>query len=177
MPKKPGNKPSNIKLIVLDVDGVMTDGRIIIGSDNTEYKSFDVKDGTGVTLAHYAGIEFAIISGRFSKVIDARAKELKIKAIYQDVMVKAEAYEKVKKRFKLKDENICFIGDEIIDITVLEKCGFSACPSDAVPEVKRIVDYVCKKPGGKACVREVIEIVLKKRGLWKKAVKKYLRYE
>jgi 3-deoxy-D-manno-octulosonate 8-phosphate phosphatase (KDO 8-P phosphatase) len=166
-----------IKLMVLDVDGVLTDGGIIIGSDGTEYKNFNVKDGSGISLARHVGIKFAIISGRFSRVITLRAKELKIEAVYQDIMVKAESYEKLKKKFGLKDEEICYVGDEIIDIPVFEKCGFSAAPADAVAEVKRAADFVCRKKGGRGCVREVIDMMLKEQGLWQTAVNRYLRHE
>jgi 3-deoxy-D-manno-octulosonate 8-phosphate phosphatase (KDO 8-P phosphatase) len=170
-------KLKKIKLIVLDVDGVLTDGGIIIGSDGTEYKFFNVKDGSGISLARHVGIKFAIISGRFSRVIGLRAKELKIEAVYQDVMVKAESYEELKKKFGFDDGEICFMGDEIIDIPVFKKCGFSAAPADAVHEVKKAADYVCKKNGGRGCVREVIDMILKTQGTWGRAVDRYLRHE
>lgn len=177
MKKKPAGVLKRIKLIVLDVDGVLTDGGIIIGSDGTEYKAFSVKDGSGISLARHAGIKFAIISGRYSKVIDLRAKELKIDEVYQDVMVKAEAYEDLKKKFGLADAEICFIGDEIIDIPVFKKCGFSAAPADAVEEAGRAADYICKKKGGRGCVREVTDMILKAQGKWDGAVDRYLSHE
>jgi len=174
---KAAGKIKKIKLIALDVDGVMTDGGIIIGSDGTEFKTFQVKDGTGVTLGGYAGLKFAVISGRYSKVIDTRAKELKIDAVYQDVMEKIKVYEDIKKKFGMKDENICFVGDDVIDIPVMENCGFAAAPADAAAEVKAEADYICAARGGKGCVREVVEIILKKQGLWDRALRRYLRYE
>lgn len=170
-------KLKKIKFFVLDVDGVLTDGGIIIGSDGTEYKKFDVKDGSGIALARHVGMKFAILSGRFSKVIDLRAAELKIDAVFQNVLVKMEAYNELKERFCLKDEEICFVGDEIIDIPVMEKCGFSSAPADAVAEAKKAADHICKSKGGRGCVRETIEMVLKAQGLWKKAIARYLRYE
>jgi 3-deoxy-D-manno-octulosonate 8-phosphate phosphatase (KDO 8-P phosphatase) len=171
------SKMKKIKLIALDVDGVLTDGSIIICSCGCELKRFDVKDGSGMALARHVGIKFAIISGRYSKVITLRAKELKVGAVYQDVIEKIKAYNKMKKKFSLKDAEICFIGDEIIDLPIFHKCGFSAAPSDAVEEVKAAADYVCKKPGGRGAVREVINMILKSQGLWQKAVNRYLRYE
>lgn len=170
-------KLKRIKMIVLDVDGVLTDGGIIIGSDGTEYKSFNVKDGSGISLGRHAGIRFAIISGRFSPVIGLRAKELKIEEVYQDAMVKAESYDELKAKFGYKDREICFIGDEIIDIPVFRKCGFSAAPADAVNEAKKAADYICKKKGGRGCVREVIDMVLKTQGKWSRAVNRYLGNE
>ncbi len=170
-------KLKRIKLIILDVDGVLTDGSIIIGSDKTEYKAFNVKDGSGISLAGHVGMKFAIISGRFSEVITLRAAELKIEAVYQDIMEKLGPYEELKRDLGLKDGDICFIGDEIIDLPVFEKCGFSAAPADAVADVKKAADYACKKDGGKGCVREVSDMVLTAQGLTQKAKNRYLRHE
>ncbi len=167
-------KIKKIKLICLDVDGVLTDGGIIIGSDKTEYKKFDVKDGTGIALARHAGYEFAIISGRHSAVIAHRALELKIEHVYQDVKYKMDAYEDLKKKTGYKDEQICFVGDEIIDVPVMEKCGFSCAPADSAAEALAAADYVCVKKGGCGAVREVCELIMNKSGLKAKAVKRYL---
>jgi 3-deoxy-D-manno-octulosonate 8-phosphate phosphatase (KDO 8-P phosphatase) len=169
------NKLKKIKFVILDVDGVLTDGKIIIGSDGTEYKNFSVRDGTAVTLGHYAGLKFAIISGRYSKVISIRAKEMNISYVYQNVKEKIKPYNDLKRKLKLNDEEICFIGDEIIDIPIMEKCGFSAVPFDGVKELKNHADYVCEKKGGEGCVREVIELIIRVRGLWKTTLAKYLR--
>ncbi|HRU39577.1 MAG TPA: HAD hydrolase family protein [Candidatus Goldiibacteriota bacterium] len=177
MNRKTADVLKKVRMVCVDVDGVLTDGGIIIASDGSELKRFDVKDGTGISLGHYGGLEFSIISGRYSKVIDIRAKELKIRTVYQGAVEKISAYEDLKKKTGFKDGEICYIGDEIIDLPVFEKCAFSAAPSDAVPEVKKAADYVCKKPGGKGCVREVIDIILKASGRWEKAVSGYLRYE
>ncbi|MFP4466486.1 MAG: KdsC family phosphatase [Candidatus Goldiibacteriota bacterium] len=175
-----GQAPDNIlkiKLFILDVDGVLTDGGIIIGSNGEEYKKFNVKDGGGISIARKAGFKFAIISGRYSKVIDVRAKELKIDMVYQGAARKTDAYEDIKKKTGLKDSEICFIGDEIIDIPAMQTCGFSSAPKDAVREAKETADYVCETGGGGGCVREVIEMVLKKQKLWTDAVKRYLGNE
>jgi len=166
-----------IKLVALDVDGVLTDGGIILTSGKEELKRFDVKDGTGISLGHYAGLKFAVISGRYSKVIELRARELNIEAVYQGVVEKAKAYEKMKKKFGLKDSEICFVGDKIIDLPVFKRCGFSAAPSDAVEEARLAASYVCEKPGGRGCVREVINMILKASGTWDRAVVRYLRHE
>ncbi|MCX7698259.1 MAG: HAD hydrolase family protein [Candidatus Goldbacteria bacterium] len=175
MKKQLLKKLKKIKLVIFDVDGVLTDGKIVIGSDKTEYKNFNVRDGTGVTLGHYAGLIFAIISGRYSEVITIRAKELGIKYVYQNVIEKIKAYEHLKKRIGLKDEEICFLGDEVIDIPIMEKCGFSAAPSDCIKEIKPYADYICKNKGGEGCAREVIDLIIKARGLWKKTLSLYLR--
>ncbi|MCX7697920.1 MAG: HAD-IIIA family hydrolase [Candidatus Goldbacteria bacterium] len=171
------NKLKKIKYIFLDVDGVLTDGKIIVGSNDTEYKNFDVKDGVGIYIAQNMGINFAILSGRYSKVIELRARELKIDIVYQDLKKKIDAYEEIKNKFAIKDEEICFIGDDLIDIPVMKKCGFSVAPKDACDEIKQIADYVCKKKGGEGCVREFIDILLKAKGLWQKSISWYINRE
>ena len=168
---------SKIKLVCLDVDGVLTDGGIIIGNNKTELKQYDVKDGTGIALGRHAGLQFAVISGRFSKAIAFRAKELKIQHVYQGALNKLGPYAELKEKLNLKDEEICFIGDEIIDIPVLRRCGFGAAPADSASEAKKASHYICKNGGGRGCVREVIDMVLKARGLWDTAVKRYLNDE
>ncbi len=170
-------KLKKIRYVLLDVDGVLTDGKIIIGSDNTEYKNFDVKDGVGIFIAQNFNIKFAILTGRYSKVITNRAKELKIDIVYQNLNKKLDAYEDIKKKYNIKDEEICFIGDDLIDIPVMEKCGFSVAPFDAVKEVKEIADYVCRKKGGEGCVREFIEVLLRAKGIWEKSIKWYINRE
>lgn len=171
------NKLAKINFFLFDVDGVLSDGRIIIGANGVEYKNYDVKDGVGISMAEKLGFKFGILSGRYSEAITLRAKELRIATVYQDVMEKGKAYEEMKLKLGLKDENICFIGDDIIDLPVFEKCGFSAAPGDAVPEAKKAVDYVAKAAGGRGAVREIIELVIKGQGQWQKAINKYLRYE
>jgi len=170
-------KLKKIKCIMLDVDGVLTDGKIIVGTDGVEYKNFSVKDGVAIYIAEKAGLEFAIISGRYSKINETRAKEFRIKYIYQDLSNKLEPYEKIKIELNLKDEEICFIGDDLIDIPVMQKCGFSAAPNDACKEVKKVSDFICKKNGGEGCVREIIEILLKIQGKWQECLNWYLNRE
>lgn len=177
MEKFKKNKLKKIKYVFLDVDGVLTDGKIIVGSDNTEYKNFDVKDGVAIFIAQNMGINFAILSGRYSEVINIRARELKINIVYQDLKKKIDAYEEIKRNYKIKDEEICFFGDDLIDIPPMKKCGFSVAPSDACAEVKEISDYVCKNKGGDGCVREFIEILLKAKGIWEKSITWYINRE
>lgn len=177
MAKRASKKIKDIKFVMLDVDGVLTDGSIIMGSDGTEYKSFSVKDGTGITLGRLAGLKFGIISGRYSKVIEYRAAELKCEAVYQDVGEKIKAYEDFKKKSGFSDAQICFVGDEMINIPVMEKCGFSAAPSDAVRQAKASADYICRATGGRGAVREVVELILNAQGLMKQAQNRYLGHE
>ncbi len=162
-----------IKLLILDVDGVLTDGSIIYFADGDEYKIFNVKDGLGIHLAQRAGIKIAIITGRSSKAVDRRARELDIQLVYQNHKNKIPVYEQIKKDLQLKDEEIAYIGDDLTDLAVMQQVGFSVAVNDAAPDVKVIADYVTEKSGGQGAVRELIEMILKEQGLWEQATQKY----
>jgi 3-deoxy-D-manno-octulosonate 8-phosphate phosphatase (KDO 8-P phosphatase) len=151
---------NKIKLLLLDVDGVMTDGSIYYSNSGDEFKKFNIQDGYGISKLRRAGINTGIITGRISNLVARRAEELGIKEIYQNLENKLEAYESIKKKFNYSDADIAYIGDDEFDLAVLERVGFSAAPSDAVPAVKKQVHYVCKLGGGKGAVREVIEMIL-----------------
>lgn len=161
---------AGIKALVLDVDGVLTDGRIIYDSEGRETKNFDVKDGWGIVMLQKKGFRTAIISARDSRATDVRARDLKVSKVYQNAYPKVAAYEEMLKEFGLKDENVCFVGDDITDLDVLRRAGFAVAVKDAVPEAKKAAHYVTAKPGGKGAVREVAELILKSRGLWKEIV-------
>ena len=150
-----------IKIIILDVDGVLTDGRITIGSDGTEYKNFDAHDGYGITRALELGMKFAAISGRSSTVTDVRMKKLGVKEVYQNQMDKVRICRKLKSKYRLKDSEICFIGDDEFDLPLLSKVGLSAAPKDAMKSVLKEVDYVASKGGGRGAVREVVDKILR----------------
>ncbi len=168
------SKAKRIKLLIMDVDGVLTDGRIILDDRGRELKFFDVKDGHGIALAHRAGLPTAIISGRNSKVVNIRARELGIKIVYQNSLDKLKSYESILKKIGLKDEEVAFIGDDLIDIPLLKKVGFSIAVADALPYVKDAADMVTKKRGGRGAVREAIEFILDAKGLWKGIYRKYV---
>lgn len=156
---------SHIKLIVLDVDGTLTDGRIIMGSDGTEYKSFNVKDGMGISLALKAGIEVGIITGRKSNIVSLRAAELGIPYVFQGVHNKLQKLEEFIDGKNIGLQNIAFIGDDINDLQVMKSVGYSACPADAVEEIRHHSDFVSKYDGGQGAVREIIEEILKEQQL------------
>jgi len=137
-----------IKLLILDVDGVLTDGKIIYNDRGEEIKAFDVKDGHGIKLLMRSGIEIALITGRESEVVLHRARDLGIEQVYQKVTNKMEVYEKILNDKKLEGENVGFVGDDLVDIPVLKRVGFSAAVLDAVSEVKEIADYIASKKGG-----------------------------
>jgi len=152
-------------MVILDVDGVLTDGRIILDSRGIEFKSFDVHDGYGITRAREHGILFAIISGRESKTTYYRAKRLKITEVYQNASDKVAAYKELKKKYRLHDNQVCYIGDDEFDLPLLEMVGVSAAPANAMPKVKRNVQILTKHSGGRGAVRELLDYILNAKSL------------
>lgn len=164
------DKLKKIKLLVLDVDGVLTDGRIIVGSRGEETKNFYVQDGFALVAARSVGLKTAILSARISPPVKHRAKDLKFDKVCQGAYPKLNVYEKMLKEFKLTDAEVCFVGDDIPDLKVMIRAGFSATVPHAPVEIKRAADYVTKKEAGRGAVREVIELILKTQGKWKKVI-------
>jgi len=158
----------NIKVLVMDVDGVLTDGKIIVDSNGVESKNFDVQDGLGIVFLKQCGIKTAIISARQSEVVKFRAGDLKIDQVFVGVYPKISAYEEMLKNFGVSDEEVCFIGDDVVDLSVLKRVGFAVAVDNAVFEVKKQADYVTKRSGGHGAVREVVELILKAKGQWTK---------
>ena len=154
-------KAKKIKMIIMDVDGVLTDGRIILGSKGEELKNFYVQDGQGIDLALRRELIIALVSGRKSKVVERRAGELKIKEVYQDITKKIKVYRKLLKKYGLKDEEVAYIGDDLGDIPPLKKAGLAISPANGVEEAKKIAHYVTRASGGRGAVREAIDIILK----------------
>ncbi len=163
-----------VKMLLLDVDGVMTNGGIIIDDRGQELKVFHVRDGHGIKLLLSNEIKVGIITGRESEVVKKRAEELGIETVYQGCRDKTEAYEKIKKAYKLKDEEIGFVGDDIVDIPILKRVGFPVAVADATEEVKTVAVYVTEARGGRGAVREVAEFILKAKGLWKRIIDEYM---
>jgi 3-deoxy-D-manno-octulosonate 8-phosphate phosphatase (KDO 8-P phosphatase) len=161
-------KAKKIKLLILDVDGVMTDGSIILDNEGNEFKRFHVRDGHGIKMLGRAGIPTAIITGRISKVVDIRAKELGIKDVFQRVYKKSEVYEKLCQKYNCQDENIAFMGDDVVDQELLKRAGLTAVPFDAEEDIKEFADLIMTRSGGRGAVREFINFILKHSGLWKK---------
>lgn len=149
-----------IRLVVLDVDGVLSDGRIIYDESGTEFKSFDALDGYGIRKATAAGLVLALISGRKSKVVVHRAQELGIGEVHQGVKDKLAVLKSLLKKYRLAPADVCCVGDDEPDIPMLGDAGFSAAPPRAVPAVRQVVDYVTTAEGGRGAVREVIELIL-----------------
>ena len=163
IPSTVRKKAARIKLLLLDVDGVLTDGGIYIDNRGVETKRFDVRDGQGITLLQRAGIEVGFITGRFSNVVRLRARELEVKIVYQRVEKKLDAYKRVKQRRQLEDESIAYVGDDIADLPILRQAGLAIVVRDAWTGVKRHAHYVTEGAGGRGAVREVADILLKAR--------------
>jgi 3-deoxy-D-manno-octulosonate 8-phosphate phosphatase (KDO 8-P phosphatase) len=159
-------KARKIKLLILDVDGVMTDGSIIIDNNGNELKRFHVRDGHGIKMLNKAGVVTAIITGRKSDVVKIRATELGIRDVHQRVFVKSKVYDKLKKKYKCGDMNIAFMGDDIVDQELMKMAGLTAVPADAEESVKKLADLVMSRNGGRGAVREFTDLILKASGNW-----------
>jgi len=162
-----------IRLLVLDVDGVLTDGGIILDNQGNELKSFHVRDGHGIKMLIHSGIHVAIITGRSSKVVVLRAKELGITDVLQKCHDKRTAYKGLLEKYSLDDREVAYIGDDIVDLPLLKRAGLPVAVADAVDEVKSSAVFVTENRGGRGAVREVIEFILKAKGLWKEILNGY----
>lgn len=162
-----------IRLLIVDVDGVMTDGGIILDDKGNELKRFHVRDGHGIKMLIRAGLEVAIVTGRESEVVRRRAAELGIKHVHQRSKVKLEAYEKILKETGMSDEQTAYIGDDIVDIPVMRRVGLSIAVADAEEYVKKEAMLVTERAGGGGAVREVTDLILRTGGYWDEATKRY----
>jgi len=163
-----------IKLLVLDVDGVLTSGQIVFGHDGELMKKFHAQDGLGITLAHKAGLNIAIITGRESQMVELRSAELSIKDVYQGSMNKTQALAELMVKYDLSLDQIAYVGDDLNDLPVLIRVGLPCAPANAVPEVKHYAQLVTNQAGGNGAVREVIEYILKAQGKWDSIIESYL---
>lgn len=167
----------NIKIIVLDVDGTLTDGKLHIGNHGEELKSFSVKDGLAIVGAIQNGIEVFIITGKESEIVSHRAKELGIKEIHQGVSNKVKRLKELCEKYEIAPENIAYMGDDLNDYGAIRFSGFSGAPSDACSDIIDVVDFVSERAGGDGAVREFIEIIMRKQKLWKNVIQKYSNME
>ena len=163
------------RLLIMDVDGVLTDGRIIQDGHGHELKVFDVKDGHGIVMAHRAKLRTALISGRESETITRRAVELGIELVFQKIWNKLEVYEKILVDTKLTHDEVAYIGDDLIDIPLLRRVGLAVAVADAVDEVKAAVHLITQRPGGQGAVREVIELILRAQDHWDSLIERYTK--
>jgi 3-deoxy-D-manno-octulosonate 8-phosphate phosphatase (KDO 8-P phosphatase) len=163
-----------IKLLAMDVDGVLTDGTITVGSDGTEFKTFNLLDGHGIRMWRRAGLKTALISGRESAVTKQRADEMEIDFLYQPCQQKLDCFQRLLADSRLEPKNIAYIGDDVLDIPLIKRAGFSIAVANAVDELKSCAHYITSRPGGDGAVREVIEYILKNTGKWAELMECYL---
>jgi 3-deoxy-D-manno-octulosonate 8-phosphate phosphatase (KDO 8-P phosphatase) len=157
-------KARKIRLLLLDVDGVLTDGRIILDNQGNELKAFHVRDGHGIKLAQRAGIVVGIITGRTAEVVNIRARELAIDEVHQGVLDKGKVYDSLIAKYGLRDDQVAFIGDDIVDRGILRRVGLAITVADGDPAVRYVVDMITKNEGGRGAVREAVNFLLKSQG-------------
>jgi 3-deoxy-D-manno-octulosonate 8-phosphate phosphatase (KDO 8-P phosphatase) len=167
------DKIRKVKLLILDVDGVLTDGRIVMDDAGLESKQFDVRDGHGLKMLMRFGIDVVLLTGRRSRVVEHRAADLGIAEVHQGILNKAEAFAEILKRRNMIPEETACVGDDVVDIPVLRRAGFSVAVADAVPEARKIADYVTHHGGGRGAVREVCEAILKAQNRWSDVAARY----
>jgi 3-deoxy-D-manno-octulosonate 8-phosphate phosphatase (KDO 8-P phosphatase) len=166
-------RAAKVKLLLLDVDGVLTDGRIIMDHKGREIKAFNVRDGHGLRLLREAGIEVAILTGRSSPVVQKRADDLGILWVRQGIHDKVGAYQEIARKMGITDDEACFIGDDLVDIPLLKRVGIPIVVGDGAPEAKRFARYVTQSSGGKGAVREVCDLLLQTQGKWEAVLRRY----
>lgn len=159
-------RAKKIKLLILDVDGVMTDGRVYYDDFGDELKAFDIQDGYGLTLWWKAGLKSAIITAKKSRIVSHRAKVCHIEKAFMGALDKGAVYEKALKIFKVADEEVCFVGDDLIDMPVMKRAGLAVAVPYSRPELKSIAHYTTLAEGGRGAIRELIEIILKAQSKW-----------
>ena len=167
------NKAKKIKLLLLDVDGVLTDGRIIYDSGGRDMKFFDVHDGLGVTLLKKAGIPTILVTAKGSGAIKPRARDMKVDEVFADITPKLKVLDKVVEKYGVTYSEVCFVGDDLVDLCVLKRVGFPVAVSNAASEIKQAAVYVTRKAGGRGAVREVAELLLKSQSKWSRMLKPY----
>ncbi|KPL24735.1 MAG: hypothetical protein AMJ75_02920 [Phycisphaerae bacterium SM1_79] len=165
---------ADIQLLALDVDGVLTDGTLVINADGSESKCFNSLDGHGIRMWQRAGLKVALISGRASEPTKRRAEQLQIEYVFEDCHNKLPVFEKFLERLGLSPDNVAYIADDLTDLPLMRYVAFGVAVANAVDEVKQYADYVATRSGGHGAVREVIEYILKNTGRWQELMKRYL---
>ena len=168
------DKATRIKLVLFDVDGVLTDGKILLHADGTESKVFDIKDGTAIVWAQRLGLTVGFLSARTSAATSQRAAQLGITLLHQGVRSKLETYDQIADSLMLDDEQVAYMGDDILDLPVLSRVGLAAAPSDAAYDVRTRVHWVSQRNGGAGAARDLIELILRAQGRWDSIVATYM---
>lgn len=162
-----------VKLLLLDVDGVLTDGRIVYDSRGRDMKFFDVHDGLGVFLLKKAGIPTILITAKGSAAIKPRARDMRVERVFENVSPKTAVLEKILRRYKLTPDQVCFAGDDLVDLCLMKKVGFPIAVFNAAPEIKQAAAYITIREGGRGAVREIAELILKSQNRWNEALALY----
>jgi 3-deoxy-D-manno-octulosonate 8-phosphate phosphatase (KDO 8-P phosphatase) len=166
-------KASSVRLFLFDVDGVLTDGTVVMHTDGTESKGFHIRDGAGIVWAQRAGLIVGLLSARSSTATAHRAAQLAVRIVEQGVKSKLTAYERIVREARLEDSQVAYMGDDLLDLPVLARVGLSAAPADAAPEVRQRVDWVSTLGGGRGAARELIELVLRAQERWDDVLREY----
>lgn len=167
-------RAARARVLIFDVDGVLTDGTVLLHGDGTESKRFHIRDGTAVVLARRAGLKVGLISARPSEATLQRAAQLEFDFVHQVTASKHAAYEAVLQAAGAEEADLAYMGDDLIDLPILRRVGLAAAPADAVEEVRRTAHWVSSRPGGAGAVRELVEFVLKAQDRWETVVEEYL---
>ena len=173
MEKKIREKFKKIKLLILDVDGVLTKGEIIYDNEGRELKAFNVKDGLGIFILNKLGLKTILLTAKDSPVVRKRAQDMGVSEVIGGILPKSDVLKHMKKTYDVKEEEMCFIGDDLIDMSIMKRVGLPIAVKDAPSEVKKIALYVTNKPGGCGAVREIVEHILKAKKLWSKLLKSF----
>ena len=168
-------KAEPVQLLLLDVDGVLTDGSLIYTENGSEGKSFNTQDGLGIRLVQKGGVEVGIITARKSELVRKRAEELGMKYIMQGIGKKLDAFKEILKLSTLKPYQVCYMGDDWIDLALLSRAGLAACPLNGVPEVKAICHYVSSRAGGSGAVRDVCDLIIGAKGMHDRLLQQYMK--
>jgi 3-deoxy-D-manno-octulosonate 8-phosphate phosphatase (KDO 8-P phosphatase) len=168
-----GRRLRKVKLLLLDVDGVLTDGRIVYDSRGCELKFFDVHDGLGVYCLNKAGISTILVTAKSSKVIIPRAKDMRVAEVLGDVFPKSAVLDKIIKKYKVSADEVCFVADDLVDLSLMRKVGLPIAVGNACADIKEAAVYITGHLGGRGAVREVAELILKSQDKWKDILKFY----
>ncbi len=166
-------KAKKIKLLLLDVDGVLTDGRIVYDSGGGDSKFFDVHDGMGVYALSKAGIKTIIVTAKGSRAIKPRARDMRVAEVFADVSPKSAVLDKILKKYRVTKDEICFVGDDLVDLGLMKIVGLPIAVFNACPEIKQAASYITIKHGGRGAVREIAELILKSQGKWREIIRFY----
>lgn len=167
-------KAKPVKILLLDVDGVLTDGTIIYTHTGDEIKTFHTRDGMGLRLLQEAGVEVGLITARSSEAVSRRAKELKLTHVYQGIREKLVVFEEIINKQGLLPQEVAYMGDDWLDLPLLTRVGFAVTVADAAPEVKKVAHYTTRRPGGRGAVREVCDLLIEAKGLHYTLLKRYM---